>query len=522
MKKSVGRWILLVLHGAAIAAPALKVNLDEQPILPDSYWNGSDLSGGFTSLTVFFQNNYYPAWSSWSGFALSTVNDTNTPGWDNQYAVFGGHGVGGTGVYAVAWDDMFGEEADIVTFAPPALVQGFYVNNTTYAAVTMRDGDAYGFSKKFGGATGDDPDWFRLTITGKDLDGQVIGATHHYLADYRFTNNALDYIQSAWQWVDLRGFGPNVKTLHFALESSDTSAFGMNTPAYFALDDLVFAYAPAAGQTGSTAVARGDPRILTWAVGWTNYLVGAGCDETWRQPDNALGPSDAEETNGVVCLGDGGSITLWFDPPIADGPGPDFAVFENALNDHFLELAWIEVSSDGEHYFRFPHHSLTPVPVPFWGGLVQATNLCGLAGKYRRGFGTPFDLRELDGFPPELDLMAVHWVRLVDIVGDGSCTDSFDNPIYDPWPTEGSAGFDLDAIAALNVRLDCRPVSGERRFECLAFPNHLYELQVSDRLDANDWTSVAVITGRNENVTLQDCLPSAPIRFYRIRRQPLP
>ncbi|MBU1693045.1 MAG: DUF4465 domain-containing protein [Verrucomicrobia bacterium] len=510
------------LAGLPGFAPALDVDFEDHPLPAQSFWNGADLSGGVTSRTAFFRNSYNPDYGSWSGFALSNVNDTNTAGWLNQYAVFSGTGVGGAGTYAVVYDDTYGEEADIITLSLPAWIRGFYVNNTTYAALTMRDGDI--FSKKFGGATGDDPDWFLLTITGRDLDGQVVGITNHYLADYRFADNDLDYIQSAWQWVDLSGFGAAVKTLHFSLTSSDTGAWGMNTPAYFALDSLVFTYAPAAGQTNSTAIHKDDKRFVTWASGWTNYLVGAGCDPQWQNPSNALGPASGEAFD-IVCLGDGGTITLTFDIPLADGPGPDFAVFENAFDDFFLELARVEVSSDGLIFFSFPNHSLTPDPVPFTSAEVQATNSAGLAGKYRQGFGAPFDLRELAGVSPDLDVMDVRWVRLVDIVGDGSCTDSFGNIIYDPYPTEGSAGFDLDAVGILNYRMDCEPAAvspGDGRFECLAFTNYLYELQAVEQLGSEDWATVASVTGCNERVTLDDPGPPAPGRFYRLRRSLLP
>lgn len=508
-----------LLAGLPVFAPALDVDFEDHPLPAQSAWNGSDLSGGVTSRTVFFRNRYDPAWGNWSGFALSNVNDTNTAGWLNQYAVFSGTGVGGTGTYAVVYDDTYGEEADIITLALSSWVRGFYVNNTTYAALTMRDGDAYGFSKKFGGPTGDDPDWFLLTVTGRDLEGQIVGVTNHYLADYRFTNNALDFIQSDWRWVDLSAFSASVKTLHFSLSSSDAGAWGMNTPAYFALDGLVFTYAPAAG-----ALAMSDHRFVAWASGWADYAVGAGCDPEWQIPANALGPASGDSF-GIVCLGDGGAITLTFDLSIADGPGPDFAIFENAFGDEFLELAWVEVSSDGANFFRFANHSLTAGTVPFFGASMQATNLAGLAGKYRQGFGTPFDLRDVAGVSPLLDVTDVRWVRLVDIVGDGSCTDSFGNAIYDPYPTESSAGFDLDAVGVIHYRMDCAPVllrPEAPQFDCMAFTNWLYDLQAADRLDESAWTTVVSVTGRNEQVTLEDPGPAMPGRFYRLRRTPLP
>ena len=59
--------------------------------------------------------------------------------------------------------------------------------------------------------------------------------------------------------------------------------------------------------------------------------------------NSAVGKS---KKNGVISLGDGGSVTLYFNPPIVNGPGFDFAVFENAFNDSFLELAHVEISEN--------------------------------------------------------------------------------------------------------------------------------------------------------------------------------
>ena len=250
-------------------------------------------------------------------------------------------------------------------------------------------------------------------------------------------------------------------------------------------------FAPAAGQAGSTAIAAGDPSILGWATTVLNYTPGTDVDLQFQTPLKALGPagnSDGASTGfnfDIVSLGNRGAITLGFDSPIANGPGYDFAVFENSFSDTFLELAWVEVSSDGSSFFRFPGFSLTPGPVNAFGSM-DPTNLEGLAGKYRGGFATPFDLEWLAG-TPGLDLTRVSYVRLVDIVGDASAANDL-NPaslaawlgldsagalpdpllqialgapvaIFDPYPTVGSAGFDLDAIAVLNVAAVPLPAS---------------------------------------------------------------
>jgi hypothetical protein len=211
-------------------------------------------------------------------------------------------------------------------------------------------------------------------------------------------------------------------------------------------------YPGPAGSPGSAAVALDDPRLSRWAdsvvepVSW-----GEDVADDWRHPEQALGPASGNPSD-VVSLGRGGEIELVFDPPIQDGPGDDLAVFENGVSDTFLELAFVEVSSDGEHFVRFDSAYLGDEALgPFAGH--STTLLGGLAGKYRSGFGTPFDLALLEQYPDVqsgiIDLQSIRFVRLVDVVGDGSTSDSFGHPVYAPYPTKESAGFDLDGVGVL-------------------------------------------------------------------------
>jgi len=227
-------------------------------------------------------------------------------------------------------------------------------------------------------------------------------------------------------------------------------------------------FAPQAGQPDSTAIAGNDPRFVEWASSVQSLVRGPQNIAnpslglaSFGTPGNALGPSDAATNfSGVVSLGDGGQITLGFDKPIRNGTGPDFAVFENGFASGslaFLELGFVEVSSDGTNFFRFDATSDTPTASQVASfGLLDATNLNNLAGKYIAGFGTPFDLEELAGRSPLLDVDDVRFVRIVDVVGSinplYATNDSFGNIVNDPWPTaSSSSGFDLDAVGAINV-----------------------------------------------------------------------
>jgi len=211
-------------------------------------------------------------------------------------------------------------------------------------------------------------------------------------------------------------------------------------------------YPPAAGQPGSTAVSSASSAFIAWATGFTNYIPGAEVSSTYRKPERALGKSGGDSGDpifDIVSLGRGGSITLTFDLPIKNDEGWDFAVFENSFSDGFLELAYVEVSSNGSDFIRFENDSLTRNPVGAFGA-IDTTDISGLAGKYRAGFGTPFNLGDLASedlvLNGTVNLSRITHVKIVDIVGDGSYRDTGGQVIYDPFPTTGSAGFDLDAV----------------------------------------------------------------------------
>lgn len=229
-------------------------------------------------------------------------------------------------------------------------------------------------------------------------------------------------------------------------------------------------YSGPAGTEGSDAIHMTDTGLVAWAAGYRDLVrgpvnisnPGLG-NASYGTGNSALGSvqGDGEDdVYGVVSLGDGGSITLTFDKPIANGAGWDFAVFENGFSDTFLELAFVEVSSNGVDFFRFDSVSLTQTATQIGGfGSVDATNLHNLAGKYRTGWGTGFDLGELSLVGSLLDINAVTHVRIIDVVGSinplYASYDSLGNIINDPFATPfNTGGFDLDAIG---VRYEAIP-----------------------------------------------------------------
>lgn len=222
-------------------------------------------------------------------------------------------------------------------------------------------------------------------------------------------------------------------------------------------------FAPRAGEQGSTAIHKDSGIFVAWATeavlnrGYQNCQDTSLGKTTTGSAESAVGKAGE---NGLVSLGDGGEIILTFETPIRNGEGFDFAVFENGFfykdSLDFLELAFVEISSDGENYFRFPSHSLTNTlfQVDTFEG-IDARKIHNLAGKYTYGFGTPFDLSEI----PEdnrLNKNAIRYVKLIDVVG--SLHPAFANYdhnntiINDPWPTPfPQGGFDLDAVGVIHT-----------------------------------------------------------------------
>lgn len=213
------------------------------------------------------------------------------------------------------------------------------------------------------------------------------------------------------------------------------------------------------GTEGCTAIHYQDARIKNWATACSvsrGYMDIAlqGNTVTYGTEQNAIGAA-SETTTSAVSLGDGGYAILTFEHPIKNGEGFDFAVFENSFDDYFLELAFVEVSSDGENFVRFPATSLTPSNVQVGSnGTIDATNINNLAGKYRVGWGTPFDLDELRD-SANIDINNITHVKIIDVVGsvdpEYASYDAFGNIINDPYPTNlASGGFDLTGVCVMN------------------------------------------------------------------------
>lgn len=229
---------LVVLLLALQTINAQTVTFENIPVGEDTIYDGSDQSGGFLAENDYFFPNTYvedPVYGGFwaSGWAVSGTTDSGTSGFLNLFSAKPGSGYNGSAQYAV------GQQNAVIHFlnneGEDRVFGGFYITNTTYAHNSMRDGD--GFAKKFGGETGDDPDFFKMIIKGYD-DGELRpDSIEFYLADYRFEDNSQDYIVSDWQYIDISDLNAP-DSLLFTLSSSDVGDHGINTPLFFALDNL--------------------------------------------------------------------------------------------------------------------------------------------------------------------------------------------------------------------------------------------------------------------------------------------
>ena len=225
------------------------------------------------------------------------------------------------------------------------------------------------------------------------------------------------------------------------------------------------------------AVHKDSVIIKSWAIGAEvkrGYINIADTNFTYTESgitsnhafsgniENALGKADGS----TISLGDGGEIILTFNKPIINSNGVDFVVFENALLTPpaqnilaFVELAFVEVSSDGEHFFRFPAISEQQYETQIKTfEAVDYRLYHNFAGNYPVFWGTPFDLDDIED-NELLDKQNITHIKIIDCIGtinpEFASYDSQGNIVNDPYPTPfATCGFDLDAVGVINQKIN--------------------------------------------------------------------
>lgn len=208
------------------------INFQNIDLEPESYWNGS-VGWGSQSFGIATFNNVYEEneWGGyWEGFAYSNITDIETPGFENQYSAYVNEKADPKNVYSVVYVN---EKSATVTFDREVSPRSVLVTNSTYAYHTIMSGDD--FTQPFS-----DGDWFKLTATGYNAIGQPITSVDFYLADFR---DGKSKVIDKWTPIELYQLDGSSEIV-FTLSSSDNSEWGMNTPSYFCLDELIFEFLP--------------------------------------------------------------------------------------------------------------------------------------------------------------------------------------------------------------------------------------------------------------------------------------
>lgn len=219
------------------------IDFEDVTLGSEGYYNGADKSGQLVdgewlkyiqSSTAEFMNIYGESeWGSyWSGFAISSLKDTVTAGYTNQYSSMAGSGATGSKQFAVAYDSavIYTQRIDAAESVEKTSPLSLMITNSTYTYRTIKDGDQ--FTSKF-----TQGDWYKVIIRGYKST-TLTGTVEFYLADFR---DGKSLIVKDWKKVDLSGLG-KVERLVLTFDSSDKTAGWLNTPAYACIDNLVLAY----------------------------------------------------------------------------------------------------------------------------------------------------------------------------------------------------------------------------------------------------------------------------------------
>ncbi len=341
-------------------------------------------------------------------------------------------------------------------------------------------------------------------------------------------------------------------------------------------------------------ILSNDARIVGWATGWQDFIQpdpasGGFAHNNSNQIDSIdqaiLGAPTDFTLNGttkhVLSLGHGASITLTFGRAVPRQGNWSFAVFNNAFlstapgldgrgggtnyvynglgtnlvsvarGDNFVwcKPAFVDVSSDATNWARFP--------VTYWNTdvLFQAsvpdtpdhwlsqdvTMIDGLAGKVILQYGTPFSLSTLTNSSPvisgSVNLDNIRYIRLTDVIGDGSTTDQYGNVIRSPYydgtqlpalvaaPDSSTDGFCLRGVAILET--PAPTISGTAMSQTGflinvsgLFSGQTYCVQTTTNLAVASWTNETNFAASGNSATLTNDPGNTPKKFYRIGQMP--
>lgn len=248
MKTSLALFGMMTL---AASAGAVTIDFDELAVPGTGYYNGSDSAGGFASGGATFSTTYDNMYGSWYGFAYSDLGQKipTESDYNDQYYIAADAAYSGDN-YAVIYDptaSLWGEAPRVTFGAGQDTPLSLMVTNTAYSWATLTYGGYLVDPFEAG-------DWFKMTIAAYDSFDALIDTIEVFLADFR---DGKSEILAAWQMVDLSSFGSGVASMTFTFSSTDTGAWGMDNPAYAAIDNLIVVPEPSTYALAAGAVVLG-------------------------------------------------------------------------------------------------------------------------------------------------------------------------------------------------------------------------------------------------------------------------
>lgn len=206
----------------------------------ENLYTGSSGYVGYLDQTskLFFHTTTTGYGFASGGIAISQWNDKSTAGYLNQCSVFYGDdgqkngGNNDSSTFAVSFTSVHDNSGAYMFFedGEEHFIDHAYFTNNTYAALSMMYGDQFARVHTY-----DERDWFKLIIVGIDKNGAETGQAECYLSDFRRSTSA--GILKEWIKTDLSPLG-KVNKVQFRMDGTDGGQYGLNTPAYFCMDDI--------------------------------------------------------------------------------------------------------------------------------------------------------------------------------------------------------------------------------------------------------------------------------------------
>lgn len=240
MKKSL--FLAFSLSALSLSAQQQVFDFEDLTLADNSFVDGTSVHPADIVTTPFIFGTdliqiHAPLADYGSGIGYSNQTDMTTAGFTNPGSVFNTDNSVPNSGFGIVYDST-----SKITFTEPVRLQSIDLTNTTYAYLSMKNGDDY--AKKFGGVDGTDADTFAVVIKAYDAAEQLIDSINFKLADFTSANSADDYIVDQWTTLSFASLKDSVSSIKFYFASTDVGTYGMNTPSYVAIDNITFSTYP--------------------------------------------------------------------------------------------------------------------------------------------------------------------------------------------------------------------------------------------------------------------------------------